>query len=435
MTSTQPIVGRRRQAALGFIFVVALLDVISLGIMIPVLPNLIKQFAGGDTAHASAVNAVFATAWGVMQFFCSPIMGMVSDRYGRRPVILISVFSLGIDFLFMALAPTLAWLFVGRLINGACAASFGTAGAYIADVTPPEGRAKAFGVLGAAWGIGFILGPALGGWLAESTLFGLLDEASLRTPFFFAAALALVNAAYGVFILPESLPRERRLDRFDWRRANPLGAVRLLRSHPDLTGLAGVGFLFQLAHNVLPSIFILYTGHRYGWSPATVGLTMVLTGVLNTLVQALLVGPAVQRLGERGALLLGLAMGAFGFAWFALAPTGLIYLLGSPIFALSGLIGPGLQGLMTRRVGPSEQGQLQGAGSMLMGIGAIIGPMLFGLTFAWTVGEGAWLAVPGLAILIAAALLVAAFLLALRVARPAEPAEASRITETSSALP
>jgi MFS transporter, DHA1 family, tetracycline resistance protein len=435
MTSAQPIVGRRRQAALGFIFVVALLDVISLGIMIPVLPNLIKQFAGGDTADASSINAVFATAWGVMQFLGSPIMGMLSDRYGRRPVILISVFSLGLDFLFMALAPTLAWLFVGRLINGACAASFATAGAYIADVTEPEGRAKAFGILGAAWGVGFIMGPALGGWLAESTLFGLLDEASLRTPFFVAAALALLNAAYGVFILPESLPPERRVRRFDWRRANPLGAAQLLRSHRDLTGLATVSFLFNLAHTVLPSIFILYTGHRYGWSPATVGLTMMLTGVLNTLVQALLVGPAVKRLGERGALLFGLAMGALGFTWFALAPTGLIYLLGSPIFALSGLIGPGLQGLMTRRVGPSEQGQLQGANSMLMGIGAIIGPMLFGLTFAWSVSEGAWLGAPGLAILIAAALVGAAFALALRVARPAAPAIPLGITETSSARP
>lgn len=431
--ATATLTGGRRQAALGFIFVVALLDVVSLGIMIPVLPNLIKQFAGGDTATASSINVLFAVAWGTMQFFCSPILGLMSDRYGRRPVILVSVFGLGIDFLFMALAPSLAWLFVGRLINGACAASFGTAGAYIADVTPPEGRAKAFGLMGASWGVGFVLGPALGGWLAESTLFDLLDEPSLRTPFYFAAALAGLNAVYGFFILPESLPKERRATRYEWRRANPLGSVHLLRSHPELTGLASVGFLFQLAQNVLPSIFVLYTGYRYGWSPSQVGLTMVLTGALNFVVQAGLVGPIVKRVKERGALLLGLATGAMGFAWYAWAPTGMLYLFGAPLFAFSGLIGPGLQGLMTRRVGPSEQGQLQGANSMLMGLGAIIGPPLFGLTFAWSVRSDADLHMPGLAIFIAAALLVAALAIAAYAGRVRRaPAQ---VTETSSATP
>ena len=417
--SDAPVVsGARRKAALGFIFVVALLDVISLGIMIPVLPNLIKEFTGGDTAQAATINVLFASAWGVMQFFGAPLMGLVSDRFGRRPTLLVSMFSLGLDFLFMALAPTLAWLFVGRLINGFFAASFATANAYIADVTEPENRAKAFGLMGAAFGAGFILGPPLGGLLAESTLFGLLAEPSLRTPFFVAAGLCALNGLYGLSILPESLPRERRARHWDWRRANPLGSVKLLRSHPDLSGLASVNFLFQLAHNVLPSIFILYSGYRYGWSPATVGLTMVLTGVCNVLVQALLVGPTVKRLGERGALLFGLAAGAIGFAWFAWAPTGAIYLLASPVFALSGLIGPGLQGLMTRRVSPSEQGQLQGANSMLMGVANIIGPAIFGLTFAWSISDGASLHAPGLAIYVAAGLLLAAMLIALRVARP-----------------
>lgn len=420
MSETTSIVPRRR-AALGFIFVVALLDVISLGIMIPVLPNLIKDFAGGDTASASQWNVLFATTWGVMQFICSPVLGLLSDRFGRRPVILTSVFGLGIDFLFMAFAPSLFWLFIGRVLNGITAASFSTAGAYIADVTPPEGRAKAFGLMGAAWGVGFVVGPALGGALAE---------VSLRLPFFVAAGLALVNWLYGLLILPESLPPERRTRSFEWRKANPLGALRLLRSHPDLMGLATVGLLFQLAHNVLPSIFVLYTGYRYGWSPGQVGLTLMLTGVLGIVVQAGLVGPVVKRVGERGAMLLGLAAGAIGFAWYGWAPTGWLYLAGAPVFALSGLIGPGMQGLMTRRVGPSEQGQLQGANAMLMGLAAIFGPPLFGLTFAWSIRHEA-LQVPGLAIGIAAALLTAALLIALRVARPVT----GKVTASSSALP
>lgn len=428
--SDQPIQGRRRQAALGFIFVVALLDVISLGIMIPVLPNLLKEMVGGDTASAASWNVLFATTWGLMQFLCSPILGLLSDRFGRRPVILVSVFGLGIDFLFMALAPTLAWLYVGRVLNGITAASFSTAGAYIADVTPPEGRAKAFGVLGAAFGVGFVIGPALGGWLSEF---------DIRLPFYVAAGMALLNGLYGVFILPESLPPERRTARFDWRKANPLGSVRLLRSHPDLVGLASVGFLFQLAHNVLPSIFVLYTGYRYGWSAATIGTVMMLTGVLSIVVQAGLVGRFVKRFGERGALLTGTTAGALAFAWYGLADEGLIYLCAAPLFALTGLIGPGMQGLMTRRVGPSEQGQLQGANSMLMGLAAIIGPPVFGLTFAWSVRHQQTLDMPGLAILIAAALLALATLIALRVARlpkpaPVDPALAE-VTASSPATP
>lgn len=424
MTAEEPTLqGGRRKAALGFIFVVALLDVISLGIMIPVLPNLIKSFTGGDTASASTWNVLFAGVWGLMQFVFSPVLGLLSDRFGRRPVILTSIFGLGVDFLFMAFAPNLLWLFVGRVLNGVTAASFSTAGAYIADVTPPEGRAKAFGLIGAAWGVGFVIGPALGGWLAGY---------DLRLPFLAAAGMSLANGLYGVFVLPESLPPERRTSRFDWRKANPLGSVALLRSHPDLTGLATVGFLFQLAHNVLPSIFVLYTGHRYGWSPGVVGLTLTLTGVLGIIVQAGLVGPAVARLGERGALLLGLLAGAVGFGWYAWAPTGWLYLAGAPVFALSGLIGPGLQGLMTRRVGPSEQGQLQGANSMLMGVAAIAGPPLFGLTFAWSVRNDAALHMPGLAIWIAAGLLAAAAVLSLRVARPDAHAG---VTASSSTAP
>lgn len=411
---TVAIAPRRRQAALGFIFVTALLDVISLGIMIPVLPNLIKAFNGGDTAAAAVWNVAFATSWGLMQFLCSPIVGMMSDRWGRRPVLLISIFGLGLDFLFMALAPTLAWLWVGRIINGVTAASFSTCSAYIADVTPPEGRAKAFGFIGAAWSLGFLIGPAMGGALAE------ID---LRLPFFVCAGLALTNWLYGFLVLPESLPPEKRQPRFDWKRANPIGSLKLLRSHPDLSALASIGFLFQLAHTVLPSIFVLYVGFRYGWSPGTMGLAMMLTGACNILVQTLLVGRIVGWIGERGALLFGLAAFGLGFLIYGLAPTGPTYLLGAPVFAFSALIQPGLQGLMTRRVGPSEQGQLQGANSSIAGIVALIGPSLFGLSFAYAVRHDSTLHLPGLPIFLAAGLCVLAIVLTV-VAVP-KPAAAS----------
>jgi DHA1 family tetracycline resistance protein-like MFS transporter len=401
-----------RQASFGFIFASALMNAISFGIMIPILPNLIKQFTGGDTAAASEWNVVFAVTWGLMQFFCGPILGMLSDRIGRRPVLLISLFGLGVDFLFMAFAPTLWWLFVGRILNGATAASFSTANAYLADVTPPQRRAKVFGWMGSAFSFGFIIGPTIG---------GLLGEYDLRLPFIAAAVLTFANWLYGLLILPESLSPERRAKAFDWSRANPVGALQLLRSKVGLLGLAGVTFLFQLAHMVLPAIFVLYTTYRYGWSPAVLGLTFLLTGVLGVIVQMFLVGPVVARIGERNAVLLGATAGALGFAWFGLAPTGWLYLLGSPVFALIGLMMPGLQGLMTRRVAPNQQGQLQGANQSLQGIAAILGPLIFGEVFAWSVRHDATLHTPGLAIYLAAGLMALAFVLAMGVARAPEP--------------
>lgn len=409
MTNTQ-ITGGKRQAALGFIFITAIMDVLSLGVMIPVLPNLVKAFGGGDTATAADWNVLFATTWGVMQFVCSPILGLMSDRFGRRPVILTSIFGLGVDFLFMTFAPSLWWLFVGRIFNGMTAASFSTAGAYVADVTTPENRAKGFGLMGAAFGIGFTFGPALGGWLWN------VDH---RAPFLVCAGLALCNWLYGFFVLPESLPPERRQPRFDWKKANPLGSLQLLRRHPGLLGLAGVGFLFQLAHNVLPSVFVLYMGFRYNWGPDTVGLTLMASGISGVIIQGLVVGPAVRKLGERGALMVGLFSGFAGFTIYALAPTGLLYLCGLPIFAFSGLIQPGLQGLMTRRVASNEQGQLQGANAALMGIASMIGPSLFLLPFAFAVRHDATLHLPGLPVLIAASLMLLATLLAWVKARPA----------------
>lgn len=402
-----------RKAAFGFIFACALMNSISFGIMIPVLPNLIKEFTGGDTAAASEWNVIFAVTWGVMQLFCGPILGMLSDRIGRRPVLLISLFGLAVDFMFMALAPNLMWLFVGRVLNGVTAASFSTANAYVADVTPPAQRAKTFGWMGSAFSFGFLLGPAFGGWLAEF---------DLRLPFLVAGALTAVNWLYGLLILPESLPAEKRIARFDWRRANPVGSLGFLKAHGELLGLASVGFLFQLAHTVLPSIFVLYSGYRYGWSPAFIGLTMMGTGIAGVLVQTLLVGPVVARIGERGALLLGCAAGAAGFAIYGLASQGWMYLMGIPVFAFLNFLQPGLQGLMTRRVGPHQQGQLQGANQSLQGVASVIGPIIFGLTFAWSIRHDAVLHAPGFAIFLASAMLASAFLLSLKVARA--PAEA-----------
>ena|SRR5436190_9088571 len=411
----------RRQAAFRFVYACALMNAVSFGIMIPVLPNLIKHLVGGDTATASTWNVLFAVTWGVMQLFSAPILGMLSDRIGRRPVLLISLFGLAVDFLFMALAPNLAWLFVGRVINGMTAASFSTANAYVADVTEPKDRAKAFGWMGSAFSFGFLLGPVFGGFLAGEFMHGYLTahgydgDLALRLPFLVAAGLTAINWLYGLFVLPESLPPEKRVTKFNWSRANPLGSLAFLREHGELLGLASVGFLYQLAHTVLPSIFVLYAGFRYNWGSDMVGLTMMLTGILGIVVQTFFVGRVVARIGERGALLLGTFGGAVGFILYGLAPNGWAYIASAPVFALMSFLQPGLQGLMTRRVGPQEQGQLQGANQSLQGIASVTGPMIFGLTFAWAVRHDAVLHAPGLPIFIAAGLLMGAFLLSIRV--------------------
>lgn len=397
-----------RPAALAFIFLTVVLDVLALGVIIPILPKLIEHFEGGDTARAAEIYGYFGLAWALMQFVCSPILGSISDRFGRRVVILTSNFGLGFDYILMALAPTLGWLFVGRIISGITAASYSTAMAYIADVTPPEKRAGSYGLVGAAWGIGFVVGPALG---------GLLGGIYPRLPFWVAAALTLVNAAYGYFILPESLPPGRRSG-FSWRRANPIGALQLLRRRTNLLGLATVHGLYGLAHYVLSSVFVLYAGYRYHWNERDVGLTLGLVGVCNILVQAVLIKRFVAAFGERAALLVGLFFGALGFAWYGLAPTGGWFAACVPVFALMGLYGPALQALMTRRVSPQEQGQLQGANASILGIMGVIGPGLFTQTFALFIDRWRTLNLPGAPYLLAAGLMLAAFGVALRAARP-----------------
>jgi DHA1 family tetracycline resistance protein-like MFS transporter len=398
-----------RQAAVTFIFITVVLDVLALGIIVPVLPPLVVAFLGGDTARAAEIYGLFATAWALMQFVASPVLGALSDRFGRRPIILLSVAGLGLDYVLMALAPTLGWLFVGRVISGVTSASFATAAAYIADVTPPEQRAKSFGLIGAAFGLGFVLGPVMG---------GLLGTVNPRLPFWVSAALCLTNAMYGLFVLPESLPPERR-SRFSWARANPIGSLRLLRSHPELFALACVTFLYYVAHEVLPSTFVLYTTYRYGWTTGTVGLTLALVGVCTAIVSGKLVGPIVARIGERRAALAGLACGAVAFSMYGLGPTGTAFLAGVPIMALWGLYGPSAQGIMTQRVLQSEQGQLQGAIMGLRGLTGLFSPFLFTYTFATFISDSR-LYLPGAPFLLAALLLVVAFLIAWRVMRNAE---------------
>jgi DHA1 family tetracycline resistance protein-like MFS transporter len=408
-------VGRAgRPAALGFIFATALMDVIALGIIIPVLPNLIKQMAGGSTAEALHYVLIFATTWATMQFFASPIVGALSDRFGRRPVLLISIFGLGIDYIIMAMAPNLGWLYVGRLVSGITAASFSTAGAYIADITPPEKRAQNFGLIGAAFGVGFVLGPSLGGFL------GGIDP---RLPFWVAAGLAFVNGMYGLFVLPESLPKDRRSP-FSWKKANPIGSLQLLASHPGLLGMALVFFLYILAHQSMQNIFVLYTGYRFNWGIRDVGLFLGATGICSIVVQMVLVRPMVQFLGERRTMLIGLAGGAAGFAIYALAPQGWAFWCGLPVFALIGLVQPTNQALMSRRVPANEQGRLQGATSGIMSLTGLIGPSVYTSVFAWAITGGKALDLPGLGILLAAGLTAASFILALRFARPPSQAPA-----------
>jgi len=397
----------RHRRALTFIFVLVVLDVMALGIVIPVLPKLIETMSSGNTARAAEIFGLFGMAWGLMQFIFSPVLGALSDRFGRRPVLLISTLGLGLDYILMAVAPDLFWLFIGRLISGITAASFSTANAYIADVTPPDRRAAAFGLVGAAFGIGFVLGPAFG---------GIMGDFDPRLPFWAAAVLSLANAAYGYFVLPESLPRERRMA-FSWRRANPVGALRLLSQKRELLGLAALTFLNSLAHIVLPAVSVLYTSYRYGWDNKTMGLTLAAVGITSGIVQAILIKPILQRFGERATLLAGLLFGVVGFIIYGLAPNSYAFWSGIPVMALWGLAGAATMGIMSRLVGASEQGQLQGANSSLVAVAGLFGPGLFTFVFARVIADGSGWNLPGAPFLLAAALLFAATLLAWQLTR------------------
>ena len=398
--------------ALGFIFITVLLDAMALGMVTPVLPRVVTELLagfrvrpelmtklpGGVVSLAAVIYGLFHTVFALMQFFFSPAIGALSDRFGRRPLILASNMGLGLNYLLMAWAPTLQWLFLGRLLSGVTGASLGTASAYITDVTTPDKRASAFGMLGAAFGLGFIVGPAIG---------GPLGEIHPRLPFVVAAGFSLLNAAYGFFVLPESLPKAMRRG-FQWKRANPIGALDLLRRHPELVGLAGVAFLSNLAQVSLPTTVVLYVMHRYHWSSGQIGLTLGVVGVAVAVVQVLILGRFVRWFGDRVAMVVGLMFGVAGLLMAGLAATGPQLWMAIPVLALWGLSGPAVQVLMTRHVAAFEQGQLQGANASLTGISELMGPTIFSLTFAWFVRPGQPMERSGAPFLLGAALLFVA---------------------------
>lgn len=401
-----------RRAAIAFILVTAVLDIVAMGIVIPVLPKLIEEFAGSN-AQAGWINGVFVALWALMQFVASPVIGSLSDRYGRRPVIVLSCAGLAADYVLMALAPNLWWLAAGRLIAGITTSSFTAVYAYMADITAPEERARGYGLIGAAFGFGFVLGPFLG---------GVLGEWDPRAPFWFAAALSTIAFFYGLVVLPESLPPEKRMA-FFWTRANPLGALKLLRSHSELTGLATVTFLLHFAHHVFSAVYVLYAGYRFGWSAWEVGVLLAFVGVIDMITQGLLVGPVSKRLGDRRTMIMGLAGGALGIACMGLAPTPLWFALAILPNALWGFAMPTLQSLMTRRVSESEQGQLQGANNSIAAIAGVLSPVFFGAVYSLTLSDGLPLWLSGLAFLIAAVVLAAAAVIGGRTVRHSEPAQ------------
>ena len=415
-----------RKAAVVFIFITVTLDMLALGLIAPVLPKLVLNFLGGNASSAAKMFGIFGTVFALMQFFFSPVLGVLSDRFGRRPIILLSNLGLGLDYVVMALAPTLGWLFVGRVVSGITAASISTAMAYISDVVAPEKRAGAFGMIGAAFGVGFVLGPALG---------GLLGNANPRLPFWVAGGLSLTNALYGYFVLPESLARDKRRA-FTLRRANPVGSLVLLRSHPELFQLATIQFIGYVAHEVF-NVWALYSIFRYGWKEGTIGASLAVVGACSVVISAGVVRPTVARLGERRTLYVGQFFGALGMVVAGLARTGLGYFISIPVMMIWTISGPAAQGMMTHRVSASEQGELQGAISSLRAIAVIIGPGLFTFTFAYFIDVKHGWNLPGAPWYLGAALLFFAMVMSFRIDQPrnlpaeVESTEPSPIVEPS----
>jgi MFS transporter, DHA1 family, tetracycline resistance protein len=398
---------KSRPAALTFIFITVMLDMLALGLIAPVLPKLILTFLGGNATSAAMWIGVFGTVFALMQFFFSPVLGVLSDRFGRRPVILLSNLGLGLDYIVMALSPTIGWLFVGRVISGITASSIPTAMAYIADVVPKEKRAGAFGMIGVAFGLGFILGPGIG---------GPLGDISPRLPFWVAAGFSLANWLYGYIFVPESLRQEHRKI-FTLRRANPIGSLVLLRSHPELWKLASLQFLAYVSHEVFV-IWALYAIYRFAWNQTTIGISLALVGVFAAAISGGLTGRIVAWLGERRTLYIGQFFGAVGMVIAGLARTGGLYMASIPVISMWNISFPAAQGMMTHRVSENEQGELQGAIQSLRSIAFVIGPFLFSGIFAWFINRKHSLYLPGAPYYLAAALLFTAMLLATRVEQP-----------------
>jgi DHA1 family tetracycline resistance protein-like MFS transporter len=398
-----------RRAAVAFVLVTVVLDMLAFGIVIPVLPRLILDFTGGSATSAAWWQGVFGTLFAAIQFFFAPVLGALSDRYGRRPVILLSNLGLALDYALIALAPNLWWLLAGRAIAGFCSASISVPSAYVADVTAPENRAAAFGLIGAAFGVGFILGPFVG---AEA---GSIDP---RLPFWIAGALSLASFCYGLLVLPESLPPERRA-RFDWRSANPIGSALLIRRYPALWALIGVSILSYLAHDSLPHSFFLYAHARFGWDQRMVGYALVAVGVMSVVVQAGAIGPLVRALGERRALWFGLAMGIAAFTLYGFAWAPWVVFAAIALGGFWSVWNAAAQTLVSQTVSGDEQGRLQGALASLRAACQVLTPALFNGAFALGVSVDArWAGAP---MLVSAALLTLAlpFALAATRGRPA----------------
>ena len=394
----------KRSAALGFIFITMLVDVIGLGIIIPIVPKLIQRLTGEGLSEASRYGGWLIFSFALMQFIFSPILGSLSDRYGRRPVLLLSLFGLGLDYVFQAFAPTIAWLFAGRLIAGVMGASFTTATAYIADISTPEKRAQNFGMVGAAFGLGFIIGPVIG---------GLTSKWGTNVPFLIAAGLTLLNVLYGYFILPESLAPENRRA-FDWTRANPAGSLKHLVKYPIVSGLIASLVLINIAAHAVQSNWTYYTMFKFNWTEETVGYSLATVGVLVALVQGLLIRKLIPLLGQHKSIYLGLVLYAVGLVLFGMAWQGWMMFAFLIPYCLGGIAGPSLQGIISNQVPANEQGELQGALTSLLSMTSILGPLIMNNLFAYaSSGKGAFF-LPGAAFYLAAVLTVISLFLCVR---------------------
>jgi MFS transporter, DHA1 family, tetracycline resistance protein len=393
---------QQKKGALGFIFITVLLDVIGWGIIIPVVPGIIQELTGGTVSDASVYGGWLIVVYALMQFVCAPIVGGLSDRYGRRPVLLASLFCFGLDYLFTYFAPTIAWLFVGRALAGVMGASVTTATAYIADVSLPEKRAQNFGIIGAAFGLGFILGPLIG---------SLLGPYGLRIPFLAAAGLTFLNWLYGFFILPESLqPQHRRP--FDWKRANPVGSLKQIKKYPVITGLIASLVLIYISSHAVQSNWSFFTMEALKWDERMVGFSLAVVGFVFAIVQGVLIRLILPKIGNQRGVYLGLAMSALGFILFAFATESWMIFAITVVYCMGGIAGPALQGIISTQVPPSEQGELQGALTSLVSVTMIIGPLVMTQTFAAFTGNGALLYLPGAPMLLAGLLTIIASLMA-----------------------